>query len=79
MRYYKIVYTYFNRGIDDEQEMLIRKPSLSDALAYVRQMAHIDCMEDFAIRKIYVEADDKTDWVEVADWADIEFQHQKKM
>ena len=79
MKYYKIVYTYYNRGINDEQEMLIRKPSLSDALAYVRQMARTDCLEDFSIRKVYVEADDKTAWVEVPDWTDIEFQHQNKM
>lgn len=56
--------------------MLIRKPSLPDALAYVRQIAHTDCLENFSIREVYMEADDKTAWVEVPDWADIEYQHQ---
>ena len=59
--------------------MLINKLSLPDALACVRQMAYTDCLEDFAIREVYVEADDKTAWVEVPNWADIEYQHQKKM
>ena len=79
MKYYKIVYTYYNRGIEDEQEMLINRPSLPDALACVRQMAYTDCLEDFAIRQVYVESDDRAAWVEMPDWADIEYQHQKIM
>ena len=79
MKYYKIVYTYYNRGVEDEQEMLINKPSLPDALTYVRQMAYTDCLEDFAIREVYVKADDKTAWVEVPDWEEIERQRRKEM
>ena len=67
MKHYKIVYTYFSRGLMEEQEMMFRGLSMTDALACVRQMAYFYCMEDFCVRKVYVKTDDGTAWEEVHD------------
>ena len=70
MKQYKIVYTYFSRGLMEEEMTL---GGLS--LAYVRPMAYLYCYEDFSISKVY--AEDGTAWVEVSDWAGIECQAEK--
>lgn len=77
MNCYKIIYTYFSRGIEEEEEMTFGGLSMLDAIAYVRQMAYIFCHEDFAVRKVYVETDNGTAWAEVPDWTDTEYQHQR--
>lgn len=77
MKNYKIVYTYFNRGLMEEEEMTLGGLPLPDALAQVRQMAYNFCYEDFAIRQVYAETEDGKAWTEVQDWAEIEYQHEK--
>lgn len=76
--YHKIIYTYFNRGIEDEQEMLIGQLSLPEAVIFVRRMAHVQGLSDFAIRAVYVESDDKTAWLEVPNWEEIEYEYRKR-
>ena len=79
MKYYKIIYTYFSRGLMEEEEMMVGGLTLPDALAYVRQMAYIFCHEDFEISKVYAETEteDGTGWTEVPDWAEIESQQKE--
>lgn len=77
MKHYKIIYTYFNRGIMEEEETMLGGLSLPDALAHVRQMAYLDCYEDFAIRQVYAETEDGTAWQKVQDWAGIEYRHER--
>ena len=74
---YRIVYTYFNRGFMEEEEMTLEGLSLPEALTYVRQMAYLFCYEDFAINKVYMAAAHTATrivWLEVQDWAEIEHQ-----
>ena len=77
MKYYKIVYTYYSKGIEEE-EITVKKQSMFEALAYVRSTAHLFCLEDFCVRKVYVETEDGTAWAEVPDWADMENEYQRE-
>ena len=61
--YTKIIYTYFNRGVEDEQEMLVGQLSLPEAVIFTRQMAHVQCLQDFEIKQVFTETD--AGWEEV--------------